>query len=326
MTADDEAAEEEGNRRPPEEAVARGIEAGNPVEPSSGGRRALAGVGLLGLVVIAAVGGNVFGMRNRIFGSATPRPEAAAVSRESAGLIPGTTTATTAPLQRTVLRSQPWWQNVGTLKGDGPMTPPAFDIDGGAIQWRANWTCQSGHLLVEAPGERHPLVDAACPGSGSGYATRTGSKSLQVTADGSWQLQVQQQIDVPLVEPPLPAMTEPGSKPVATGSFYGVDQTGVGRLTFYRLRDGSFALRLEDFFVSANVDLEVRLSVLQAPHTTEQYTAAPSSGPVAALDVTAGSLNFAVPAGVDPTQYKSVVIWCQLTTNAYAAASLTPAA
>ena len=204
------------------------------------------------------------------------------------------------------------------------MAPAAVDIDGGAIQWRVNWTCESGHLLVAALGERHPLVDAVCPGSGSGYATRTGPRSLQVTADGLWQLHVQQQLDVPLVEPPLPAMAAPGSKAVATGSFYGVDRTGVGRLTVYRLGDGTFALRLEDFFVSANIDLEVRLCVLQAPHSTDQFTGAPSSDSVAALDITVGSLNFAIPAGVDLSRYGSVVIWCPITTYAYAAASLTP--
>jgi hypothetical protein len=328
MTADDEAgeaADEDGARRPSADSVVTATTPtpAKPSGPASGGRRALAGLGLLALVASAAVGGNVLGLRDRIFGSATPRPEAAAAGRESGGLATGTITATTAPLPRTALRSQPWWQGVGPLQGTGAMTTPAFDIAAGAIQWRVNWSCQSGHLLVGAPGERHPLVDAACPGTGSGYATRPGTKTLQVTADGPWQLQVQQQLDVPLVEPPLPAMTQPGAKAVATGSFYGVEQTGVGRMTVYRLADGRFALRLEDFFVSANVDLEIRLSALAAPRSTEQFTGAPSSGSVAALDVTAGSLNFALAEGVDPTRYRSVVIWCPITTNAYAAASLT---
>jgi hypothetical protein len=33
-------------------------------------------------------------------------------------------------------------------------------------------------------------------------------------------------------------------------------------------------------------------------------------------------MNFLVPAGVDPSRYRSVVIWCPLITSAYAAATL----
>ncbi|MGH9072245.1 MAG: hypothetical protein ACRDX8_14040, partial [Acidimicrobiales bacterium] len=53
------------------------------------------------------------------------------------------------------------------------------------------------------------------------------------------------------------------------------------------------------------------------------YVAAPSAY-VSALDVTAGSLNFAIPKGVDPTHYHSLVIWCQLLHSAYGAATLVP--
>jgi hypothetical protein len=41
--------------------------------------------------------------------------------------------------------------------------------------------------------------------------------------------------------------------------------------------------------------------------------------------VTAGSLNFMVPAGVGPNQYRSVVVWCPLIDSAYAAVTLRPA-
>jgi hypothetical protein len=45
---------------------------------------------------------------------------------------------------------------------------------------------------------------------------------------------------------------------------------------------------------------------------------------VAPLDITAGSTNLAVPDTVDPSQFRSVVIWCERLHSAYAAASLTP--
>lgn len=137
-------------------------------------------------------------------------------------------------------------------------------------------------------------------------------------------MRVEQQIDVPLDEPPLPAMSARGARTVASGAFYRIDQTGKGRVTVYRLADGRYALRLSDFYVSPNVDLELRLSPRQAPKSTPEFMRAPSAF-VARLDVTAGSLNFVVPRGVDPTRYRSLVVWCPPTQNAYAAATLKPA-
>jgi len=284
-------------------------------------RSALSGLGVLALLTSALFGANAGGVRERFLGSETPQARPVAVSRaaeETVGRVP------TTPPKATVLRSQPWWQKVGTLEGTGSMTASPLTIDDRAIQWRAKWTCQSGRLLVRAPRQNRPMVDAACPGAETGYGARTGGVSLEVTADGPWQLQVDQQVDVPLNEPPLPEMTAPGSTAVATGSFYRVDQVGTGTVTLYRTADGGHALRLDDFFVTANTDLEVQLSPLQAPRTTEEIIGA-RSGTVASLDVTAGALNFRFPPGLDPASYRSVVIWCERTRNAYAAASLNPA-
>lgn len=55
-------------------------------------------------------------------------------------------------------------------------------------------------------------------------------------------------------------MTAPGAATVATGSFYNIDRTGTGNVTIYRQADGRYSLRLDDFFVSPNSDLEIRLS------------------------------------------------------------------
>jgi len=148
---------------------------------------------------------------------------------------------------------------------------------------------------------------------------------MQVTADGPWKLEVEQQVDVPLVEPPLATMTAPGAAALSKGSFYNIDQQANGTVTSYRLPDGTHALRLEDFFVSPNSELEVRLSPLSAPHTTDEYAATPSQL-VTKLDVTTGSLNFMLPAAIDPARFRSVVIWCQLVNSAYGAATLGPGA
>ncbi|MEW6154123.1 MAG: DM13 domain-containing protein [Actinomycetota bacterium] len=222
----------------------------------------------------------------------------------------------------TQLRSQPWWQDVTTVEGTGTATASPFTVVPNAVQWRIKGTCQSGRLVVVAAGHRRPIVDAPCTGEVTGFGTTSGPVALQVTADGPWRLAVAQQIDSPLVEPSLPAMAAPGAVVVGRGSFYGIDKTGVGTVTIFRQADGKYSLRLDDFFVSPTADLELRLSTLEAPKTSQEYLNNGSSELVVMMDVTAGSLNYPVPEGIDPTKYKSVVIWCAPILSAYAAASL----
>src|SRR5262249_26978733 len=142
---------------------------------------------------------------------------------------------------------------------------------------------------------------------------------LQVTADGPWHLEVAQQIDAPLVEPPLASMTPANA--VATGSVYRIDKTGQGKLTLYRDASGRYSFRLDDFYLSPTSDLELRFSPLDAPKSSQEFQNADSTL-VGIMDVTAGSFNFPVPAGVDPTKFRSVVVWCSPIDSAYAAASL----
>ena len=278
--------------------------------------------GLLAVVASALVGGNLFGTRERLWGSESPEARTAAGSRVADTPVPDSPTqTTTAGRNETVLRSQPWWQGLTTLEGSGSMTARPFTVAEDAVQWRVKWTCETGRLVVRVPNQARPVVDAACPGAETGYGVRKGAVALQVTADGPWSMVVDQQVDVPLNEPPLPVMSAPGTRMVFTGSLYRIDQVGTGTVNIYRTGDGSHVLRLEQFFVTANVDLELRLSPLEAPRSTEQYMNAPSVW-VAPLDVTTGSLNFTLPADVDPSRYRSIVVWCPIIDSAYAAATL----
>lgn len=290
-----------------------------PSPPAVTGRRRIATwIGLAALTLSALVGGNVFGARESLFPAERREAKAPAVSRVAEGPA-----GPVAP-RATLVRSQPWWQDLGPLDGTGAGTSQVT-IDDGALQWRIRATCESGRIVVSLPDRPAPLLEADCTGGETafGYSTKVGAAALQVAADGPWQLRVEQQVDVPLEEPPLPSMSAPGTTAVRTGSFYRMDQTGQGTATFYRLADGSHTLRLDDdFFVSANVDLLVTLSPLEAPRTTPEFMASPWVV-AAPLDITAGSLNFTLPPGVDPTAYKSVVIWCPLIDSAYAAATLT---
>ena len=281
-----------------------------------GVRRALSILGVLVVAVAVVFGGDVFGVRESVLGTATPAPRPVAVS-------PFVSVNAHARPVSSVLRSQPWWQGVRDLSGAATAgTTADFSIGSGVSQWRAKWACRTGRLVAGLSGRSGALLDVACPGSGTAYVTRTGAMALRVSAGGPWTIRVDQEVDVPLVEAPLAAMSAPGSAAVSAGTFYGIDQKSIGRVVIYRLASGRYALRLSGFYVSPNVDLQIRFSPLSAPHSTHQFLAS-RSVVVAPLNVTAGSLNFLVPRGEDPTAYRSVVIWCPLITSAYAAASLT---
>lgn len=281
-------------------------------------KRGLGFVAVVALVASALVGGNAFSLRDRLLGSAIPAPRAVAVS-------PFVHVGSSAKPQQSVLRSQPWWQGVSVLKGGAGTTPSDLVINQSAIQWRARWGCSGGTLVVRMARRRSPLIDARCPAAGTVSATRGGRIGLMVMASGTWSVKVDQQVDVPLFERALPAMSSPGSSAVAVGVFQRVDQYVTGRVTVYHLANDRYAIRFDHFYVTPNVDLEVRLSPLRSVRSTRQYLSAPSAL-IAPLNVTAGSLNFLVPAGVNPAAYRSVVIWCPLITSAYAAASLRSAA
>ncbi len=318
-SGDDPVAELEATIPLPGAATPQTPAPGATAKPSR--RRAvLAWLGLTAVLATAVVGSNVFSVRDRLFGSAIPEAAPAVASRDAFHAV-----RPQAPV-RTTLRSNPWWQDVTTLKGTGSATAWPFTIDKSAIQWRLTARCRSGRLVVLAPGRPKPLVDTACTGAATVAETtvRRRAMRLKVSGAGAWSLDVSQQIDAPLIEPPLPAMTAPSVRKVATGRFYKVDKTGTGTLTLYRQTGGRHVLRLERFFVTPTSDLELRLSTSRAPHTTAQYVRS-RSVLVRRLDVTAGSMNFTVPADIDPADYRSLVIWCAATASAYAAASLGPA-
>lgn len=277
-------------------------------------------LGLLVLVASLVVAADLFGSREALFGSATPPPRPAAFSRVDSPAF-SRVGESDAPATKSRLRSQPWWQQVGRFRGAGTSKAGLFRIAEGAIQWRVTWGCRRGRFVVRAPGRPLPLIDEPCVERRTTVLTERPERGAQIAADGPWTARVAQQVDVPLVEPPLAAMSAAGTSEVATGRVYRMDQVGRGRMTIYRLANGRHALRLRDFYVTANVDLEIRFSPLRTPRTTRQYLSRPARF-VAPLDVTTGSMNFMVPAGVDPSRYRSVVIWCPLITSAYAAATL----
>jgi hypothetical protein len=296
-----------------------------PDGSQSPARRGLTALALVALAASAVLGSDLFGLRAELFGVEAPEARPAVGSRTVGDRPNVAEPAAPAEAEGTLLRSQPWWQGLRTAEGQGQRVLDPITVGADAIQWRVNATCEGSSVSVRVEGAAEPLVTGDCASPALGYGTDTGDVRLSVESDGPWTLQIEQQIDLPLVEPPLPAMTAPDTTTVATGDFYRIDQREAGTVSIYQLADGSHALRLDEFFVTPNIDLEIHLSPLEAPQSTEEFMATPSVE-VAPLDVTAGSMNFTVPAGIDPAAYGSVVIWCPLIDSAYAGASLVPPA
>ncbi len=227
-------------------------------------------------------------------------------------------------LTRTARRAAPRWQPVARFAGTAPAVRPVA-IASGAIQWRARWRCTSGKLALAVeprPRSASRRSGGRCPGSGESSWVQTGDQRLRVTATGRWSVVVEQQVDTPIDEPPLAAMSARGARVLATGSFYPVERKGSGRARLYRLADGRAALRLEPFRTSSNTDLYVWLSVARRPRTTKQAVRARRLGRLIALKSTIGPQNYVLPASVDPQDIRSIVIWCVPIQIVYTAAAL----
>lgn len=247
---------------------------------------------------------------------------------EGAGDTPGapkpTSTTVAEPAADEGPTAAPRWEEVTTFSGTAAMETPAFTIAPDAIQWRARYQCETGDLTVTTlpPADTSdPLVDSVCPDEGEGFSIQSGELRLDVRASGPWDITVEQQVDTPIDEPPLP---EIASAPVlAAGSFYSIDEEGSGTATLYDLPDGRRALRFEDFEVFNNTDLVVWLSEAPMPTTSAESVEVPHVE-IAELKSTMGPQNYLVPDDLPTERIRSVIIWCPPISSAYIAATLEP--
>lgn len=220
-------------------------------------------------------------------------------------------------------RAAPRWEPVEVFSGTGPLSTRQFSIQKDAIQWRVKWKCEAGSLRIttKPPKQKNPaLVEGTCPNTGDGYSVQSGAVSLGIEADGPWTATVEQQVDTPIRESPLPGM-EPANI-LSKGDFYNVDKQGKGTVTLYKLPTGERALRLsEDFEVSNDPDLAVWLSEVPHPNTSVEAQNSPHVQ-IAALKATRGPQNYIVPPEIPTEKIRSVVLWCVPVPSAYAIASL----
>ncbi len=142
---------------------------------------------------------------------------------------------------------------------------------------------------------------------------------MRVETTGRWRVAIEEQVDTPLAEPPLPAMRL--ANELRRAKFYGVEKKGKGTAALLRLDNGRLGLRLEDFATTSNTDLFVWLSDARHPRTSRDAFEAPHRV-LAALRSTRGDQNYLLPPDTQASKVRSIVIWGRPLRIAYAAAAL----
>ena len=116
---------------------------------------------------------------------------------------------------------------------------------------------------------------------------------------------------------PEPTPTPWAAAPPRSGEFHGTDDFHFGRgtATLVETAPGEWTIRLDDFSVRNGPDLYVYLSPSKRDY-------ADGALEVARLKATDGSFNVRLPDGADPTEMRSVLIWCKQFSHLFAWATL----
>jgi hypothetical protein len=124
---------------------------------------------------------------------------------------------------------------------------------------------------------------------------------------------------------PAPAGSSPSSPAGPTvlsrGAFRPLEHDAKGRALVLETPDGGRHLRFEDLEVSNGPDLVVYLSVLGADQGWHDADDAEFVD-LGALKGNLGDQNYELPAGVDLSRFRSVVIWCRRFTVGFAVAPI----
>ncbi|MEU8776230.1 DM13 domain-containing protein [Streptomyces sp. NPDC048606] len=145
-----------------------------------------------------------------------------------------------------------------------------------------------------------------------------------------WKLWQDATIAEALPTAPAARPSGPGSAPpaapltVAEGTFISHEHATTGTARLVRLPDGSHTLRLEGLDTSNGPDLRVLLSDAPVKEGVAGWRVFDDGRHVSLgrLKGNKGDQNYALPAGVNPTDYGSVTIWCDRFDVSFGAASL----
>jgi hypothetical protein len=116
---------------------------------------------------------------------------------------------------------------------------------------------------------------------------------------------------------PVPTPTPWMATAPRSGEFHGTDDFHFGRgtATLTETAPGTWTIRLDDFSVRNGPDLYVYLSPAKRDY-------ADGALEVARLRATDGSFNVRLPDGSDPSEMRSVLIWCKQFSHLFAWATL----
>ena len=134
---------------------------------------------------------------------------------------------------------------------------------------------------------------------------------------------------VPVPVPSTSAAPAPQEKPagpalLATGELISHEHATSGSVRILRAADGSLVLRLENLDTSNGPDLRVWVTDAPVLPGKDGWGVFDDGKYVSAgkLKGNKGSQNYALPSDVDPTNYRSVSIWCDRFDVSFGAAQL----
>ncbi len=129
---------------------------------------------------------------------------------------------------------------------------------------------------------------------------------------------------VPEADQAMPLMQ--GPTVYAVGEFTTIDavRRASGEVTLYQQADGSWVLRFEDFEAHSGPQLHVFLSAHPQPRTPEQLREQALGLDLGPLQGTVGAQNYLLPAEIDMSFVRSVVIYSVSYQTVFSSAQLIP--
>lgn len=151
-----------------------------------------------------------------------------------------------------------------------------------------------------------------------------------------WRLWIDVTVDEAIPVATGGVTAEPGSAPsdptsspgaaeptvASSGQLMAKAHPASGTVLALELVDGARYLRFEDLATDNGPDLRVVLSTAGPEASDDEVAADPDAIDLGALKGNVGNQNYEVPADVDLSRYRSVVIWCERFTVAFGAAPL----
>ncbi len=191
---------------------------------------------------------------------------------------------------------------VGVISTPTP-TPPASDAPSASPSPSTDPTVAPSAEPSAAEASPDPSTGASAPPGANPTPRPTAKPTPKPTA---------QPTPKPTAKP-TPAPFQPIA--ILSGEFYGSDDFhyGSGTATVIEIEPGRYRLRLSDFSVRNGPDLYVYLSP-----SAEGY--ANGALEIGVLKATDGSFGYDLPAGLDPTDFRSTIIWCKQFSHLFATA------